>query len=134
MPITSLSFLVRKWKILEPIYPELPRIRYILFFNINLVAKTTWIHSNQSHKKNLKIQNTLFAKMVTTAQPYKTEYHNHLVHHLWRWKMEIFPNPPFMKQILHLKVPVILLLFTGSLFCEIPKAPSLFKGMLILQV
>ena len=41
--------------------------------------------------------------------------------------MEIFLNPPFMKQILHLRVPVILLLFTGSLFCEIPKAPSLFK-------
>ena len=32
-----------------------------------------------------------------------------------------------MKQILHLKAPVTLLLFTGSLFCEIPKAPSLFK-------
>ena len=41
--------------------------------------------------------------------------------------MKIFPKPPFMKQILHLKAPVTLLLFTGSLFCEIPKAPSLFK-------
>ena len=41
--------------------------------------------------------------------------------------MDIFPKPPFMKQILHLKAPVTLLLFTGSLFCEIPKAPSLFK-------
>ena len=40
--------------------------------------------------------------------------------------MDTFPKPPFMKQILHLKAPV-LLLFTGSLFCEIPKAPSLFK-------
>ena len=41
--------------------------------------------------------------------------------------MEIFPKPPFMKQIFHLKVTVIILLFTGSLFCEIPKVPSLFK-------
>ena len=41
--------------------------------------------------------------------------------------MEIFPKPPFMKQIFHLKVTVILLLFTGSLFCEILKVPSLFK-------
>ena len=28
---------------------------------------------------------------------------------------------------MHLKLPVILLLFTGSLFCKIPKVPSLFK-------
>jgi hypothetical protein len=41
--------------------------------------------------------------------------------------MEIFPKPPFMKKFLHLKVIVFLLLFTGSLFCEIPKASSLFK-------
>ena len=41
--------------------------------------------------------------------------------------MEIFSKTPFTKQTLHLKVPLILLLFTGSLFCEIPKAPFLFK-------
>ena len=41
--------------------------------------------------------------------------------------METFPKSLFMKQILHLNLSVILFLFTGSLFCEIPKAPSLFK-------
>ena len=47
--------------------------------------------------------------------------------------MEIFLNPPFMKQILHLRVPVILLLFTGSLFCEIPKAMISLKNGLLLK-
>ena len=41
--------------------------------------------------------------------------------------MKTFPKPLFIKQILHKIITVILLLFTGSLFCEIPKAPSLFK-------
>jgi len=41
--------------------------------------------------------------------------------------MKTFPKPLFMKQILHKIIPVILLLFTGSLFCEIPSTPSLFK-------
>ena len=41
--------------------------------------------------------------------------------------MKIFPKPLFMKQILYLKLLVILLLFTGSLFCEIQKHFSSLK-------
>ena len=47
--------------------------------------------------------------------------------------MAIFPIPLFIKQILHLKLPIILLLFTGSLFSEITKAHSHFKKYIVTK-
>ena len=44
--------------------------------------------------------------------------------------MEIFLNPPFAKQILHLRVPVILLLFTGSYSAKFRVTP-LKNGLLM---
>ena len=48
-------------------------------------------------------------------------------------KNENISKTSVYKKILHLKAPVTLLLFTGSLLCEIPKSPLVFKEWFVTE-